>query len=112
MESIAQHYLFKIHLKFSLSEKFSLSVTPLCGWEIWMLYQLGPWSPVGLNVLGRFWVKDHTATPGPLGFGSWTMGLCPIPVKTIMTETRHLFRDSNRKNEEAIQVTILMTFTL
>ena len=29
-----------------------------------------------------------------------------------MTETRHLFRDSNRKNEEATQVTILMTFTL
>lgn len=29
-----------------------------------------------------------------------------------MTETIHLFRDSNRKNEEATQVTILMTFTL
>ena len=68
MESITQHYLFKIHLKFSLSEKFSLGVTPLCGWEIWMLYQLGPWSLVGLNVLGRFWVKDHTVTPGPPGW--------------------------------------------
>ena len=55
-----------------------------------MLYQLGPWSLVGLTVLGRFWVKDHTATPGPPGWelddglvlqvGSWTMGLCPIPV--------------------------------
>ena len=33
-----------------------------------MLYQLGPWSLVGLNVLGRFWVKDHTATPGPPGW--------------------------------------------
>ena len=33
-----------------------------------MLYQLGPWSLVGLNVLGRFWVKDHTPTPGPLGW--------------------------------------------
>lgn len=107
MESNTQHYLVKIHLKFSLSEKFSLSVTPLCGWEIWMLYQLGPWSPVGLNVLGRFWVKDHNATPGPPG---WELddGF----MSHIMTETRQLFRDSSGKNEEATQVTTLMTFTL
>ena len=107
MESITQHYLLKIHLKFSLSEKFSLSVTPLCGWEMWMLYQLGPWSPVGLNVLGRFWVKDHTPTPGPPGWEK-DDGF----TSHIMTETRQLFRDSSRKNKEATQVTILMTFTL
>ena len=53
-----------------------------------MLYQLGPWSLVGLNVLDD-------------GF-----------MFHIMTETRQLFRDSSRKNEEATQVTILMTFTL
>ena len=105
--SITPHYLVKIHLKFSLSEKFSLSVTPLCGWEIWMLYPLGPWSPVGSNVLGRFWVKDHTAAPGPPG---WELdeGF----MSHIMSETRQLFRDSSRRNEEAAQVTILMTFTL
>ena len=80
MERITQHYLFIIHLTFSLSEKFSFSATPLCGWEVCMLYQLGPWSLVGLNVLGRFWVKDHTATPDPPSWGS-KMGLCPIPVK-------------------------------
>ena len=68
MERLTQHYLFIIHLKTSLSEEFSSSVTPLCGWEVCMLYQLGPWFLVGLNVLGRFWVKDHTATPGPLGW--------------------------------------------
>ena len=72
-----------------------------------MLYQLGPWSPVGLNVLGRFWVKDHTAKPGPPG---WELddGF----MSHIMTETRQLFRDSSGKNEEATQVTTLMTFTL
>lgn len=80
-----------------------------------MLYQLGPWSLGGLTVLGRFWVKDHTATPGPPGWelddGFMSHPRKPVK-KNIITETRHLFRDSNRKNEEATQVTMLMTFTL
>lgn len=82
MERITQHYSFIIHLKFSLSEKFSFSVTPLCGWEVCMLYQLELRSLVGLNVLGRFWVKDHTATPGP---PSWELddGFMSHPRKKI-----------------------------
>ena len=67
-------------------------------------WDLGPW---WFKRAGLCWVKDHTATPGPPG---WELddGF----MSHIMTESRQLFRDSSRKNEEATQVTILMTFTL
>ena len=51
--------------------------------------------PGGLNSAGQVMGKrPYKLQRLALWVGEWAMGLCPILVKNIITETRHSFQDS------------------